>query len=103
GKVLESIKYTYENGNEFVKNRTYLIRGILQGSGALRKAYEFGQLFDFYNQQSPENKERILEKLEQNLKEEFSTYNEKTEEDILAATLKVYVDNVSSKYVPAFL
>ncbi|MRJ11697.1 S46 family peptidase [Ornithobacterium rhinotracheale] len=103
GKVLENIKYTYANGNDFVKNRTYLVRGILQGSGALRKAYEFGQLFDFYNQQTPENKERILEKLEQNLKDEFATYNEKTEQDILAATLKVYVNNVSKNYVPAFL
>ena len=99
GKVLENLKKYYAGSNEFVKNRTYLVRGIIQGSNAVQNAYQLGRVFDYYNQQSAEVKKEILGKLEKDLDNTFENFDSNTERDILAETLQVYADNVSPDYM----
>ena len=99
GKVLENLKEYYAGSNEFIKNRTYLVRGIIQGSKALQNAYQFGSVFDYYSKQDENTKKEILKKVSEDLDGVFADFNVNTERDILAETMQVYADNVSADYL----
>ncbi|MBV7441783.1 S46 family peptidase [Weeksellaceae bacterium TAE3-ERU29] len=99
GNVLENLKKYYAGSNEFIKNRTYLVRGVIQGSNALQNTYQFGSVFDYYSKQDANTKKEILKKVEQDLNGAFADFNTTTERDILAETMQVYADNVSESYL----
>lgn len=95
GNVLSNLKKCHEKSNDFVKNRTYISRGVISGSGIILKAYRLGALYDSYLQQTDDNKAMMLPKIKEELVSQYETFNADTEKSLLSAVLANYADNIS--------
>lgn len=97
GKVLENLKKYYSESNDYVKNRTFLVRGFLRGSGFALKPFIMGRMFDAYTQQNEMAKTAMLPKIKEEIDAQYETFDIGTEADILADLLDAYVKNTEEK------
>ncbi|MDO5655460.1 MAG: S46 family peptidase [Flavobacteriaceae bacterium] len=97
GKVVSNIQKYYDGSNDYVRNRTYLIRGFWSGSQLSRLPYTINNLWDSYKQQTPENQAEMLPKLTQQIQDMYEKLDTTTEIDILTALLNGYVQEIPAK------
>ena len=102
GEALTLIENNYKDV-EASKARQYMVEGLLMGP----------EIFLFANRAQPlakllekpdENKdkiEKISERMKKSLDRYFKDYSAETDEKVVAALLKIYADNTSSKYNPS--
>lgn len=103
GKVLANLKKYYAESNDFVKAKTYLIRGVFQGTSIIKKAVRIGSGYAFYAEQPADKKEAVLSKILKEIKTEYAEYDVETEKYVLTKTLQAYIENVSPKYQLSFI
>lgn len=102
GNVLSNMQNYYANSNDYVKNRTYIIRGFLRGSQMSLLPFRVGQMWEAYNAQDEAGKAALMEKITPAVQGLYKDFDLATERDILAALLKKYVKNVpSSSLIPS--
>ena len=102
GKVLNNLENYYSNSNDYVKNRTYIVRGFLRGSQLSMVPYTVQQMWQAYSAQDETGKAALLEKIRTQLTESYESMDMAAERDILAALLKKYVENVpADQIIPA--
>lgn len=97
--VLENLENYYANSNDFVKNRTYIIRGFLSGNQMALLPFRIQRMYASYSQQDEAGKTAMLEKLKPAIHELYEGMEVAAERDILAALLEKYVAKVSDANV----
>lgn len=97
GKVVSNIQNYYTGSNDYVRNRTYLIRGFYSGSQLSRMPFTINRMWDSYNEQTAENKQLMLVQLKDEINSMYEKLDETTELDILNALLKGYVQEIPEK------
>ncbi len=103
GEALPLIEGSYQDV-EAEKAMSYAAEALLRGPEIFMFAYRANQLADLLKKPE-ENKDRIAAfaaRLEGTLDGYFKDYDAATDEKIVAALMKIYADNNSSKYYPAF-
>ena len=96
GKVLSNLENYYNNTNDYIKNRTYIVRGFLTGSQLSLTPYRVEQMWDAYSQQDEAGKTAMMERIKPSIVEMYEGMDMNAEADILAALLQGYVDTVPS-------
>lgn len=99
GNVLKDIEAYYSNSNDYVKNRTYIVRGFLRGSQMSLIPFKVLNMYDAYSKQTADNKAKMLPKIEAEVKAMYESLELSAERDIIAALLKTYVANVPESNV----
>ena len=97
GKVLSNIEKYYSGSNDYVRNRTYLIRGFYSGSQISRMPFMINNMWDSYTQQTDENKAQMLPRITEQIRSMYENLDTQTEMDILAALLKGYTQEIPQK------
>ena len=103
GEALPLIEESYQDV-EAEKAMSYAAEALLRGPEIFMFAYRASQLADLL-EKPEENKDKIeafAARLEGTLDGYFKDYNAPTDEKIVAALMKIYAKNNSSKYYPAF-
>lgn len=96
GKVLSNLENYYNNTNDYIKNRTYIVRGFLTGSQLSLTPYRVEQMWDAYSQQDEAGRTAMMERIKPSIVEMYEGMDMNAEADILAALLQGYVDTVPS-------
>lgn len=97
--VVEEMGELYKELAPLSLARDYAIEAGFRGAEAVGFAIKFKNLF----QLSKKNEDQLADKLEALKKESdkfFKNYNMPTDKKLLAATLKMYNDNLKGKYLP---
>lgn len=94
GKVLSNLENYYQNTNDYVKNRTYIVRGFLRGSQLSLAPYRISQMWETYSQQDDANKAAMMEQIKPRIEELYASMDMAAEADILAALLDGYVKSI---------
>ena len=94
GKVLSNLENYYAKSNEYVQNRTYLIRGFYSGSQMIRMPFTVQRMWEAYNQQTPENQAAMLDKIKTQIQGMYEKLDTTTELDILTALLQDYTQQI---------
>lgn len=97
--VLSSLQNYYANTNDYVKNRTYIMRGFLRGSQLSLMPYRMQQMYQSYSQQDEAGKTAMMERIKPQIEEMYEKIDLQAEADILAALLDGYVKTISSQNV----
>ncbi len=103
GEALPLIEESYQDV-EAEKAMEYAAEALLRGPEIFMFAYRANQLADLL-EKPDENKEKIeafAARLEGTVEGYFKDYDAATDEKIAAALMKIYAENNSSKYYPAF-
>ncbi|MXV37730.1 S46 family peptidase [Flavobacteriaceae bacterium Ap0902] len=93
-EVLNNIEKYYSNSNDFVKNRTYIVRGFLRGSQLSLAPYRVLNMYNVYAEQSAENKTNMLPKIKEEINSMYEGMEINAELDIMTALLKGYDQNI---------
>ena len=103
GEALPLIKESYENV-EPEKAMQFAAEALLRGPEIFMFAYRANQLANLL-EKPEENKDKIeafAGRLTESLDAFYKDYDAATDEKIVAALMKIYAENVSSKYYPSF-
>lgn len=96
GNILADLKNHYDISNDYIANKTYLSRGIFQGSSLLLTSYRMKLLFDMFHKQ--ENKNDIFPKLDSEIDKGYEETVEKVEKELLAILLDQYFEKTADTY-----
>ena len=99
GKVLSNIQNYYAGSNDYVQNRTYLIRGFWSGSQISRMPYMVNQMWDSYRQQTDENKSQMLDGMKTQIRDMYEKLDTQTEMDVLTALLNGYTTEIPAQSI----
>ncbi len=103
GEALPLIEESYENV-EPEKAMQFAAEALLRGPEIFMFAYRANQLANLL-EKPEENKDKIeafAGRLTESLDAFYKDYDAATDEKIVAALMKIYAENVSSKYYPSF-
>ncbi|MBN2638684.1 MAG: S46 family peptidase [Bacteroidales bacterium] len=105
GDVLENLKKAYEGTGKTILARYYFMEGIYRGPEILSYAARFGRLQKALDKKNPDQKQvnQLVNGLKASVSDYFKDYNQAIDQNLLAAMMQMYYENVPQAQQPEFL
>lgn len=102
GLVLDSLKFAYADRSSLIMARSFLIECLLRGAELPYFAYAANELKSALEKKDQAAIDKAVEKLRQTGIEFFKDYSPSTDQKVLAALGKLYMNDIEATYHPTF-